>query len=94
MRSPDRLPAQASLGLMAIGHRRVTITSGFGDIGSDPRLKVHTGRIRTTITIAKAGSGTKDIGTARTTTTAIGATMVMGGAIAITTTMTRTATNR
>ena len=31
---------------------------------------------------------------ARTTTTAIGATMVMGGAIAITTTMTRTATNR
>ena len=88
MRSLDHLPAQASFGLRVTGHRRVTITSGSGDIGSVPRLRGHTGRIRTTTTIAKAGSGTKDIGTTRTTTTAIGATMVMGGAIVSTTTAT------
>ena len=89
MRSLDRLQAQPSFGSRAIGHRRVTITSGSGDIGSIPRLKGHAGRIRTTTTIAKAGSRTEDIGTTRTTTTAIGATMIKGGAIA----STRTATN-
>ena len=52
-------------------------------------MKGHTGRIRTTTTIAKAGNVTKGIGTTRTTTTAIGATMIMGGGIAIT----KTATN-
>ena len=51
-------------------------------------MKGHTGRIRTTTTIAKAGNVTKGIGTTRTTTTAIGATMIMGGGIAITKTAT------
>ena len=50
-------------------------------------MKGHTGRIRITTTIAKAGNITKDIGTTRTTTTAIGATMIMGGGMVITTTM-------
>ena len=50
------------------------------------RLKGHTGRIHTPTTIAKAGNITKDIGIARTMTTAIGATMVMVGAIEIMTT--------
>jgi hypothetical protein len=49
-------------------------------------LKGHTGHIRITTTIAKAGNGTKGIGTARTTTTAIGATMIVGGGMVITTT--------
>jgi len=58
-------------------------------------LKGHTGRIRITTTIAKAGDGTKGVGTARTTTTAIGATMIMGGGMVITTTVgMSTKTNR
>ena len=57
-------------------------------------LKGHTGFIRTTTTIVKAGNATKDTGTTRTTTTAIGATMIVGEDIVITTSMsTRTATN-
>jgi hypothetical protein len=51
------------------------------------RLKGHTGRIRITTTIAKAGNGTKGIGTASTTTTAIGTTMIVGGDMVITTTV-------
>jgi hypothetical protein len=85
MKSPDRLPTRASFGSKDIGGRWVTITSGFGDIGSVRLLKVHTGRTRTTTIMAKAGSGMKDIGTVRTTTTAIGGTMITVGAIAITT---------
>jgi len=50
-------------------------------------LKGHTGRIRITTTIAKAGNGTKGIGTAKTTTTAIGMTMIEGGGMVITTTV-------
>jgi hypothetical protein len=50
-------------------------------------LKGHTGRIRITTTTAKAGNGTKGIGTASTTTTAIGATMIVGGGMVITTTV-------
>ncbi len=65
--------------------RRVTVTSGSGDIGSVLRLKRRTGRIRITTTIAKAGNGTKGIGTERTTTTAVGATMIVGGGMVITT---------
>jgi hypothetical protein len=49
-------------------------------------MKGHTGRIRTTTTIAKGGNGTKDIGTARTTTTAIGAIMIMDAGIVMATT--------
>ena len=95
MRRLGRLLAPASFGSKDIGHRLATVTSGCGDIGSVLRLKGHTGRIRTTTTIAKAGNGTKDIGIARTTTTAIGATTIMGGAMVITTTVSMsTTTNR
>jgi len=52
-------------------------------------MKGHTGRIRTTTIIAKAGNVTRGIGTTRTTTTVIGATIIMGGGIAITTTATK-----
>ena len=58
-------------------------------------MKGHTGRIRITTTIAKAGNGTKGIGTTRTTTTAIGATTIVGGGMVITATMgMSTTTNR
>jgi len=58
-------------------------------------MKGPTGRIRITTTIAKAGNGTKDIGTTRTTTTAIGATMIVGGGMVNTTIMgMSTTTNR
>ncbi len=49
---------------------------GCGAIGSVLHLKGLTGRIRITTTIAKAGSCTKDTGTARITTTGIGDTMI------------------
>jgi hypothetical protein len=49
-------------------------------------MKGHTGRIRTTITIGKAGNGTKDTGTTRTTTTTIGGTTITSGGIAMATT--------
>ena len=78
MKSPDLLPTRDSFGSKDIGDRWVTITSGFWDTGSVPRLREHTGFIHTTTTIAKAGNATKDIGTTRTTTMAIGASMVMG----------------
>jgi hypothetical protein len=85
MKSPDRLPTRASFGSKDIGDRWVTITTGFGEIGSVLPLKGHTGHIRTTTTIGKAGTGTKGIGTTRTTTMAIGGTMIVGGGIVITT---------
>ena len=53
-------------------------------------LKGHTGRIRITTTIAKAGNCTKDIGTTRNTTTAIGGTMIVGGSMVTTMTMSTT----
>ena len=84
-KSQERLQVRVSRGSKDIGHRRVTVTSGSGDTGSVLRLKGHIGRIRTTTTIAKGGNGTKDIGTARATTTAIGAIMIKGGGTAITT---------
>ena len=60
MRSLGHPPAEASFGSKDIGRRRVTVTSGSGDIGSALPLKGRTGRIRTTTTIAKAGNGTKE----------------------------------
>ena len=86
MRSPRPLPMRDSFGSKDIGDRQVTITSGSRDIGSVLLLKGHTGRIRTTTTIRKAGNGTKDTGTTRTTTTTIGATTIASGGIAMTTT--------
>lgn len=56
-----RLPVRDSFGSKDIGDRCVTITNGCADIGSVLPSKVRTGRIRTTTTIGKAGSGTKDI---------------------------------
>jgi hypothetical protein len=58
-----------------------------------PPMKGHTGRIRITTTIAKAGNGMKDIGTARITTTAIGATMITDAGIAMGMTKGMTATD-
>ena len=92
MRSPGHLLARASFGSKGIGYRQLIVTSGSGDIGSVLRLKEHTGRIRTMTTIAKAGNITKDIGTARTMTTAIGASMAMVGAMVSTTTVSMSAT--
>ena len=51
-------------------------------------MRGHTGYIHITTIIMKAGSVTRDIGTTRTTTTAIGVSMIMGGAVVITATMT------
>ena len=81
MKSPHLLPTRDSFGSKDIGDRWVTITSGFGDTGSNPRLREHTGFIHTTTTIAKAGNATKDIGTTRTMTMVIGANMVTDEAI-------------
>ena len=86
MKSRDLLPTQNSYGSRAIGDRWVTITSGCADIGSVLRMKGLTGRIRITTTIGKAGSGTKDTGTTKTTIMTIGGTMIVGGGIAIMTT--------
>ena len=95
MKNLGHLPRLASFGLRDIGHRWVIITSGRVDIGSALRLKERTGRIPITTTIAKGGNGTKDIGTTKIMTTAIGVTMIMSEAIVITTTTgMRTATNR
>ena len=63
----------------------VIITGGFGDVGTVLRTKGHTGAIRTMTTTEKAGECTRDIGTMRTTTTAIGETMIMIATIMITT---------
>ena len=89
MKSPGRFPMPASSGWRGIGRQLVTITSGFGDTGSVLRLKEHTGPIRITTTIAKAGKCTKDIGTTRTTTATTGATMIVGMVITTTTSTTR-----
>jgi hypothetical protein len=88
MRRRDRPPTQGSFGSRGIGDRWDTITSGFEATGNIHLLRGRIGRIHTTITIAKAGNTTKVIGTTRTTTTGIGVTGIMGGVIAITTTMT------
>ena len=86
MKSPGLLPTRDSFGSKDIGDRWVTITSGCGDIGSVLRLKGRIGRIRTTTTIGKAGNGTKDTGTVRTTTMTIGGAMIRDGRIVMTTT--------
>ena len=86
MKSPDLLPTRDSFGWKDIGDRWVTITSGCGDIGNVLRLKEPTGRIPITTTIGKAGNGTKDTGTMRTTTITIGGTTIVDGGIAIMTT--------
>lgn len=83
MKSPHLRPTRDSFGSKDIGDRCVTITSGCGDIGSALHLREPTGRIRTTTTIGKAGNGTKDTGTATTTTMTIGETMIVDGGIAI-----------
>jgi hypothetical protein len=90
MKSLGRLPAPASFGWRDIGCQLVAITSGSAVTGTVLRLKEHTGPIRITITIAKAGNCTKDIGTTRTTTATIGATMIMGMVIMATTGMSTT----
>ena len=87
MKNPGLLLMRDSSGSKVIGDPWVTTTNGCGDIGNVPRLKEHTGRTRTMITIRKAGNGTKDTGIAKTTTMTIGGTMIGGGGIA--TTMTR-----
>lgn len=94
MKSPGLLLTRDSFGSKDTGDRWVTITSGRGDIGSIPRLKGPTGHIRITTTIAKAGNGTKDAGTTRITTTAIGAIMIVHGSMVITTTKVKTTTKR
>ena len=94
MKSPDLLLTRDSFGSKDIGDRWVTTTSGCGDIGSILRLKGPAGRIRITTTIAKAGNGTKGIGTTRITTTAIGAIMIVDGSMVITTTKVKTTTKR
>ena len=95
MKNLGFLPTRDSFGSKDIGDQWATITSGCGDIGSVLRLQGHTGRIRITTTIRKAGNGTKDTGTTKIMTTAIGAPTIMGVAIVITTTTTmETATNR
>jgi hypothetical protein len=81
MKNPDLPPTRDTFGSKDIGDRWVTITSGFGDTGSNPRLKGHTGFIHTTTTIAKAGNATKDIGTTTTMTMVIHANMVTDEAI-------------
>jgi hypothetical protein len=86
MKSPDLLSTRNLFGSKDIGDRWVTTTSGCEDIGSVLRLKGPAGRIRTTTTIGKAGNGTKDTGTKRTTTMTIGGTMIVDGGIAIMTT--------
>src|ERR1700732_1336697 len=86
MRSMDRLQVRASSGWKAIGNQLVTITGGSGGAGNVLHLKGHTGVIRVTTTIAKAGKSTRDIGTVRITTTATGETMVTIATIMITTT--------
>src|ERR1700730_11414492 len=86
MRSMDRPQIQTSSGSMDIGNQLVTITGGSGDAGTVLRIKGHTGVIRITTTIAKAGECTRDIGTMRTTTMAIGENVAMIATIAITTT--------
>ena len=85
MKNLGFLPTRDSFGSKDIGDQWATITSGCGDIGSVLRLQGHTGRIRITTTIRKAGNGTKDTGTTRTTTMTIGETMIVGGGIAMTT---------
>ena len=86
MKSPHLLPTRDSFGSKDIGDRSVTITGGCGDIGSVLRLKEPAGRIRTTTTIGKAGNGTKDTGTTRTTSMTMGGTVIVDGGIAIMTT--------
>ena len=84
---------------MDIGNQLVTVTGGSGDAGTVLHMKGHTGAIRTTTTIAKAGECTRDIGTMRTTTMATdgtvrttimaaGETMIVIATIVIKTTMT------
>ena len=84
MRSMDQLQVQTSSGWMDIGNQLVTITGGSGDAGTALRMKGHTGVIRITTTIAKAGKCTRDIGTMRITTMATGETMIMIATIMIT----------
>ena len=84
MKSRGLLPVQGWCGLKAIGNRWVTATDGCGGIGSVHHLKVHTGRIRTMTTTAKAGCCMKDIGTAKTTTTITGEIMIADGGMGIT----------
>ena len=62
---------------MDIGNQLVTITGGSGDAGTALRMQGHTGVIRITTTIAKAGKCTRDIGTMRITTMATGETTIM-----------------
>jgi hypothetical protein len=68
---------------MDIGNPLVTITGGSGDAGTVLHLKGHTGVIRIMTTTEKAGECTRDIGTMRITTTAIGETMIMIATIMI-----------
>jgi hypothetical protein len=72
---------------MDIGNPLVTITGGSGDAGTVLHLKGHTGVIRIMTTTEKAGECTRDIGTMRITTTAIGETMIMIATIMIATIM-------
>jgi hypothetical protein len=81
-----RLQVRASSGWKAIGNQLVTITGGSRGAGNVLLLKGHTGVIRITTTIAKAGKSTRDTGTVRITTTATGGTMVTIATIMITTT--------
>src|ERR1700737_3690084 len=74
-KSLDRLPAPASFGSRDIGRRLVIITSGSAATGSGLHLKEHTGPIRITTIIEKAGKCTKDIGTARTMRATTGVTV-------------------
>jgi hypothetical protein len=93
MKSMDRVQVQTSSGWMDIGNRLVTITGGSGGAGTVLHMKGHTGVIRITTTIAKAGECTRDIGTMRITTMAIGETMIMIVTIMIATIMITTTTD-
>jgi hypothetical protein len=68
------------------------VTSGSGGIGSVLSWRAHTGHTHITITIAKAGKCTKDIGTAKTTPTATGEIMIVGKGMVIAKTAGTTAT--
>ena len=76
MKSLGLLPARALFGSRDIGNPWVTVTDGYGDAGIVLHMLARIGRIRITTIIAKAGSCTKDIGTAKTTTTTTGRTII------------------
>ena len=84
MRSMDRLRVRTSSGWKDIGNQLGDVTGGSGDAGTVLHMKGHTGVIRITTTIAKAGKCTRDIGTMRITTMATGETMIMIATIMIT----------